>query len=244
MIRNDIITKALSYVGLKEEKSNNIIFNTDYYGREVNGDNYAWCCTYVWDIYRICGASKYFFGGKKTASCTTLLNYYKKNHPEWVTTDINKARQGDLVFYQFDKDSYADHIGIFERKTSDTKFYAVEGNTSLGSIGSQTNGEYVARKQRNMAKVMAFVHIEFDDDVVNPYAEPTRTLYLGNAKMTEEDVKWLQWELAEDGYDIKIDGVFTKTTEAVLMHYQKRYNLDVDGKCGPATRKHMVDNII
>lgn len=76
----------------------------------------------------------------------------------------------------------------------------------------------------------------------NPYAVPTRTLYLGNAKMTEEDVKWLQWELSEDGYDIKIDGVFTKTTEAVLMHYQSRYNLEVDGKCGPATRKHMINN--
>ena len=242
-MRNDIITKALSYVGLKEEKFNNIIFNTDYYGQKVNGNNYAWCCVFAWDIFRMCNASKYFYGGGKTASCTTLLNYYKKNHPEWVTTDVNKVKQGDLVFYQFDKDSYADHIGIFDIKLSGTKFYAVEGNTSPGnSSGSQTNGEYVARKERNISKVMAFVHIHFADDVVNPYTVPTKTLYLGNTKMTEEDVKWLQWELVEDGYNMEIDGVFTKTTQAILRDYQYNHGLEVDGKCGKLTRTDMIAN--
>lgn len=242
MIRDSIIEKAISYVGLKEEKSNNIIFNTDYYGRKVNGDNYAWCCVFAWDIFRMCNASEYFYGGGKTASCTTLLNYYKKKHPSWITTDINKAKHGDLVFYQFDKDSYADHIGIFDSKQSKTQFYAIEGNTSISSSGSQTNGEYVARKLRETTKVMAFVHINFTDDVTNPYAVPTRTLCPGNSKMTEEDVKWLQWELKEDGYDIEINGLFTKTTTAILRDYQYNHGLEVDGKCGKLTRTDMIAN--
>lgn len=76
----------------------------------------------------------------------------------------------------------------------------------------------------------------------NPYAAPTKTLYRGNLKMSEEDVKWLQWELAEDGYNIEIDGKFTKTTTAILRDYQYSHGLEVDGKCGPATKKHMTAN--
>lgn len=73
----------------------------------------------------------------------------------------------------------------------------------------------------------------------NPYTAPVRTLYCGNLKMSEEDIKWLQWELAEDGYDTAIDGKFTKTTTAILRDYQYNHGLEIDGKCGPATKKHM-----
>lgn len=170
--RSTILNKAITYLGLSEnpKNSNNVIFNTDYYGKPVSGSCYSWCCTFVWDIFRMCNASKYFYGGGKCASCTSTLNYYKKNHPTWVTRDINKAQEGDLVFYQFDTDAYADHIGIFEKKLSNTTFSAIEGNTSPSDKGSQDNGGCVARKTRKMSQLMAFVHIEFDDD---DNSEPT-----------------------------------------------------------------------
>lgn len=87
-----------------------------------------------------------------------------------------------------------------------------------------------------------YIDIFADKEDGNPYAVPTRTLYLGNTKMTEEDVKWLQWELKEDGYDIEIDGVFDKVLHAILRDYQFNHGLEVDGKCGPATRKDMIAN--
>lgn len=74
----------------------------------------------------------------------------------------------------------------------------------------------------------------------NPYATPAITLYRGNLKMTEDNIKWLQWELIEDGYDIEIDGKFTKTTAAILRDYQYNHGLEVDGKCGPATRAYAI----
>lgn len=73
----------------------------------------------------------------------------------------------------------------------------------------------------------------------NPYAAPTKTLYRGNLKMSEDDIRWLQWELAEDGYDVEINGKFTKTTTAILRDYQHNHGLEADGKCGPATRAYM-----
>ena len=66
---SDIIKKATSYLGTKENPagSNKVKFNTDYYGREVKGASYPWCCTFVWDIFRLANASELFLGGGKTA---------------------------------------------------------------------------------------------------------------------------------------------------------------------------------
>ena len=53
-----IINKALSFEGVAENPagSNNVQFNTHYYGREVHdGDTgpnaaYPWCVTFLWDF--------------------------------------------------------------------------------------------------------------------------------------------------------------------------------------------------
>lgn len=75
----------------------------------------------------------------------------------------------------------------------------------------------------------------------NPYEVPTRTLYLDNKKMTADDIKWLQWELKKDGYDVEVNGEFTKTTRAILRDYQYSHDLEADGKCGPLTRAEMIN---
>lgn len=43
-----IISKALEFEGVSESPpgSNNVIFNTDYYGEEVEGEAYPWCVTF------------------------------------------------------------------------------------------------------------------------------------------------------------------------------------------------------
>ena len=47
--------------------SNNIKYNTAYYGKEVSGSNLAWCAVFVWWLFRECGMSELYYGGKKTA---------------------------------------------------------------------------------------------------------------------------------------------------------------------------------
>ena len=76
---------------------------------------------------------------------------------------------------------------------------------------------------------------------VNPNAEPTRTIkyVAGQKTMKGDDVKWVQWELVQAGYDIEIDGSFGPASDAALRAYQAQHGLVVDGKCGPATRKSM-----
>lgn len=65
-----IVSKAKEFEGVKESpaNSNNVIFNTHYYGKPVKGAAYPWCCAFVWDVFRLCGASRLFTAGKRQLS--------------------------------------------------------------------------------------------------------------------------------------------------------------------------------
>ena len=86
----------------------NVIFNTHYYGGPVNDKNLHWCVAFVWDIFRLAGATGLFYGGKKTASCGTLWAYHKGQGQ--AVTDF---QPGDVVFFDFSgKRSRTEHVGI------------------------------------------------------------------------------------------------------------------------------------
>lgn len=67
----------------------------------------------------------------------------------------------------------------------------------------------------------------------NPYPEPTGNIYLGKKG---DDVRWIQYELQQAGYTIKVDGSAGQLTIGALMDYQKKHDLVPDGICGPLTR--------
>lgn len=79
----------------------------------------------------------------------------------------------------------------------------------------------------------------------NPFNEPTHLLQKG---MKGNDVKWLQWELIEAGYNrafvykgksygaVLIDGDFGKITDAAVRAFQASCKIAVDGKVGSITR--------
>ena len=64
-----------------------------------------------------------------------------------------------------------------------------------------------------------------------------RTLYNGCSR--GEDVKYLQYLLIQNGYDVAMDGSFGPLTEKAVKQYQKAHNLKDDGSVGPKTRKVM-----
>lgn len=55
----------------------------------------------------------------------------------------------------------------------------------------------------------------------NPHPEPKRALKKG---MKGKDVKWLQWELNESGFNCgKVDGIFGTNTEKAAIKFKKKY---------------------
>lgn len=126
-------------------------YNTWFYGKAVSGSAYPWCCVFVCWCFHRAGLDKLI---RRTGGCTTLMNWYKA---KGRLVPIRQARPGDLVFYQFDADAYADHIGIVERVTQ-TGVVAIEGNTS---VTSDDNGGAVMRRTRRWGLVMAVARPEY-----------------------------------------------------------------------------------
>lgn len=47
-----IINMASKEIGVKETGVNNVKYNTEYYGRAVNGENYPWCAVFAWWVFK------------------------------------------------------------------------------------------------------------------------------------------------------------------------------------------------
>ena len=88
-----ILEIARSQIGARESPANsdNVKYNTAYYGREVSG-KYPWCAVFVWWVFREAGAPELYYGGGETAYCPTLMSFHKKQ----AVTDY---RPGDIVFF-------------------------------------------------------------------------------------------------------------------------------------------------
>ena len=67
----------------------------------------------------------------------------------------------------------------------------------------------------------------------NPYREPVSLIREG---MTGNSVKWIQYQLNQHGYNLKIDGVFGNKTKAAILELQKKHNIKIDGIVGSETR--------
>lgn len=161
MNANDIISKAQSQIGVFESppNSNNVKYNTAYYGHAVNDSSLAWCCSFIWWLFKECGAPELFFGGSKTASCTTLMNY----HAAQAVTDY---KPGDLAFFNWSGQKHtAQHIGIIE-SIKKGSVVTIEGNTS---IANDTNGGTVMRRERNTSLIVRVIRPAYTADPVEEY---------------------------------------------------------------------------
>lgn len=103
------------------------------FGRDFGMNGAAWCDMFVSWCLKRAGVDEYL-----SASCEDSMSHFKSAN-RWT----NNPARGDLIFYDWDKNGTADHIGIVESIASGL-VNTIEGNTS-GSDGA----EGVFRKHRN-----------------------------------------------------------------------------------------------
>lgn len=132
--------------------SNNVKYNTWYYGGPVSGKAYPWCMVFVQWCFHQAGVPLPL----RTASCGALMRAAKKTGV-WKTADY---RPGDVVIYDFPGGASTDHTGIVERVT-ETGVIAIEGNTS--QAGSQSNGGEVCRKVRPLRQIVGAVRPAYQE---------------------------------------------------------------------------------
>ena len=153
---NELLGIARKQIGVSEAPpdSNNVRYNTWYYGREVMGRAYPWCMVFCQWVFDQAGVKL----PRRTASCGDLMNAAKAAGC-WVVRDF---QPGDVVIYDFSgRQKTTQHCGIVEQALPDYGVQAIEGNTSQGG-GSQDNGGMVCRKNRADKYIIGAVRPAFD----------------------------------------------------------------------------------
>lgn len=140
-------------------------------------DSTAWCCIFVWYIFRECSASKLFYGGQKVAYCPSAYIWCRANTKQ---VSIRDAQAGDIIFFDWNHNGSPDHIGFVEKSLGSSSVQTVEGNTA---------GNKVARRIRYSSDILgifrpAYTHgkktspntitINRRYKVVNPKGAPMR----------------------------------------------------------------------
>ena len=185
MTADRVIELARSQIGVTEypPNSNNVIYNTWYYGHPVNGSAYPWCCTFIEWLFK---SEPNLI--KRTASCSDLLKWCRAN-----ALIVDKPQVGDLVFFNFNNPNVlAQHIGIVDKPKGAKDIYSIEGNTS--EKGSQDNGGAVLRKHRTGKCIVAFARPRYSN------AQGTLT-NITNHKSNEDIAKEViqgKWGMAND----------------------------------------------
>lgn len=151
---SELLKIAAGQVGVRESPpgSNNVRYNTWYYGREVMGSGYPWCMVYVQWVFNQAGVKL----PKRTASCGDLMRSAQAAGC-WVTKDF---RPGDVPIFDFPGGAATDHCGILESVSGSTAF-CFEGNTGTGN---DADGGQVQRRERSLAHIVGAVRPVYDKE--------------------------------------------------------------------------------
>lgn len=160
MSLSKVIEIARGELGVTENPpGSNRVKYWDSYGPKMQGQ--PWCVTLQWWIFQAAGERMAFFGGGKTASCRTLLRWYRE---QGLTADKQATQVGDIWISNFSGKKVngeldTEHCGlVVEKGPLAGTWYCIEGNTSPGEEGSQDNGGCVALKLRSVRNVVAVCH--------------------------------------------------------------------------------------
>ena len=164
MSREKVIEIARLELGVTEDPAGS---NRTKYGAAYGLDGQPWCVMFLWWVFREAGERMAFFGGGKTASCSTLLRWYRE---QGLTVPVEDVQTGDIVLMNFHGGKDPEHCGLvvetWHRKTGELTFVdTVEGNTSP-SDGSQSNGGMVCLKSRYPSQIVAVCRPQYQPEPV------------------------------------------------------------------------------
>ena len=159
-----VLEIARAEIGVKESPSgsNKVKYNTEYYGSAVSGSDYAWCAVFVWWVFKHAGCPELYFGGKKSAYCPTIADYYILNKQ---TVSKSKGQAGDIVLFDWNQNNSSDHIGIIESRNSDGSYTCIEGNTS---VDNNSDGGQVMRRTRYQSQISWICRPKYTESVAIP----------------------------------------------------------------------------
>lgn len=219
---SQILTVAQSQIGYKEGKN-----NWTKYGQEYGMNNCSWCMIFVWWVFKHAGGESLI---KKSASCTAEWNAMKSR-----SVSKSALKPGDVVFFDWDHSGDCDHVGIVESVGS-SRVTTIEGNTSSGNSGSQSNGDGVYRRYRTYSQIAKAFRPAYSGGGTPSGGDVTVTVKEVSTGSSGIAVKNLQLILNSRGYSCgTADGEFGAKTKSAVIAFQKAKGLGADGIVGAKT---------
>lgn len=237
VITTSAVGLARDQVGYKEGRRNWTIFARDDY---PTVQNQAWCGSFVGWVYARAGfdVDPYVW-----VPYVPYIENWARENGLWRT---DRAQAGDIVVYGFGRSS-GQHTGIAwpDESTGGDSYRAIEGNTSSGNGGSQTNGDGVYVRYRSRSTIRGWVDMSA---AIAHYGTGTKPKppapSPAPAGKDFADVDWTQRTLNELGYAAgTVDGVVGTKTTAATRAFQTDYGITADGRPGPDTRTALEDTV-
>lgn len=167
------------------------------------------------------------------------------------TVDPHTAAPGDIVFFDWNDDGLADHVGLVEANHG-SYLQTIEFNTSPGTSGSQGNGGGVYRRARGFDAVQAVVRPLYDGVPMpeTPHAPAYQTIPDGYwGKNTVKDLQRFLGTEADgvvSSQEIEYAHLFEGCTTGwewtpapegsqLIASIQAKLGVDADGILGPGT---------
>lgn len=223
MTAKQIIDRAKSQIGVCENppNSNNVIYNTWYYGHPVSGASYPWCAVFISWLFKaeqsLC---------IKTASCVQMLEWFEKRGQL-----VKTPQAGDIVFFKYSTNNRkTNHVGLVVSVSDNGKIInTIEGNTSQTSAD---NGGKVMQRNR-YSNIVAYARPAYSGTTTTMMPPASMPVLKKGSK--GDWVVIAQGRLVVAGYKIEVDGVFGPKTEEAVKKYQADHHLTVDGIIGKNT---------
>ena len=252
----DVMRLALQQYHTVEKPagSNNVKYNTWYYGHPVHGSQYAWCATFVSYVGEMADGDNPIAKSSNAADIQDLTVQNKGGKYILKQTANNTKKKealpnyrfGDSISFNFNGKSTRQHTGFIIGVVGNTIF-TCEGNTSFTEKGSQSNGGCVANRDRSYTTGVCVVRPKY---APHKWHVPTKPFTGSLPKLPKrgyfkykdegERVKKLQKALAwANGYDLKADGIFGSKTFAEVVIFQVANKLTPDGLFGASSLKAM-----
>jgi hypothetical protein len=222
---------------------------------EWSGYNYQpWCGSFVNWILEFSGTH-----GEPSSVYTPSGAAAYRSSGQWIPRNSGDVRPGDIVYFDWagsENTGAVDHVGIVEQPLADGRIQTIEGNTSSGEYGSQSNGGGCYRRVRPRGVIAGFGRPKYTADNNSPY-NPTSNVNwaelrkfvaavlineIGGIGTLQKGSKGAQVVSLQKALNLianaglSEDGDFGNSTRAAVIAFQKFFKLAGDGVVGPQTK--------
>lgn len=234
----DLLRITQAEIGYAEKPGNVVKYWPAIGLPQYNRLNAAWCGGFTYWVMTRAGIDLSWTTPKRFGYTVTGLADGRK-----AGLAVSSPTAGDLVFFNFPGGPSVDHVGIVTG-VDGAYLLTVEGNTSPGTAGSQSNGGGVYARRRHISLAAGFVRPKYQVRTspapanVTP-AKPAVKVVVKAPKGTGRLVVDGQMgpgtiRALQKAPRVPVDGVLGAMTRRAL---QKRLGVPADGVWGPGTTR-------